>query len=150
MNNAPVSILSFLIMASMVPLLIKNNRTPAYLGHNQGRLAPMPKTPNAVSSQTDDPDKQVAPLPYAGSRDASRDKVVAALSALGNAQIEQNQPDYLHAVVTSPLMRFRDDVEFYFDDQAGVVHYRSQSRSGYSDMGLNRARYEKLRDLYTG
>ncbi len=41
--------------------------------------------------------------------------------------------------------RFRDDVESFIDRQANVIHFRSASRVGYSDLGANRARMEKLR-----
>jgi uncharacterized protein (DUF1499 family) len=52
---------------------------------------------------------------------------------------------YLHAEVTSRIYRFVDDVEFYVDKQAGVIHCRSASRVGYSDFGVNRARIEQIR-----
>jgi uncharacterized protein (DUF1499 family) len=45
-------------------------------------------------------------------------------------------------------MRFHDDLEFYFDDENKFVHFRSSSRIGYSDMGLNRARYKSLMESY--
>jgi uncharacterized protein (DUF1499 family) len=36
-------------------------------------------------------------------------------------------------------------VEFHFDDQAQLIHVRSASRVGYSDMGVNRRRIEAIR-----
>jgi uncharacterized protein (DUF1499 family) len=45
-------------------------------------------------------------------------------------------------------MRYRDDVEFWLDTESQQVHYRSSSRAGYSDMGLNRKRYNKIAELY--
>ncbi len=44
-----------------------------------------------------------------------------------------------------PLMRFRDDVQFRFVEDPGVIHVRSSSRLGISDMGTNRSRVEMLR-----
>ena len=55
---------------------------------------------------------------------------------------------YFHAVSTTITMKYHDDLEFYFDEQAGLVHFRSASRVGYSDRGLNRERYNRLIDLY--
>ena len=41
-------------------------------------------------------------------------------------------------------MRFVDDVEFFYDDKAGLIHVRSASRLGRRDFGVNRARVEAL------
>jgi uncharacterized protein (DUF1499 family) len=46
-------------------------------------------------------------------------------------------------------MKYNDDVEFWLDSDAKQVHFRSASRAGYSDMGLNRTRYEAIAELYS-
>jgi uncharacterized protein (DUF1499 family) len=43
------------------------------------------------------------------------------------------------------IFRFVDDVEFYIDERANLIHFRSASRLGYSDMGVNRKRMETIR-----
>jgi uncharacterized protein (DUF1499 family) len=50
---------------------------------------------------------------------------------------------------TTRLMRFVDDVELLLDAPAGVIHLRSSSRIGHSDLGANRKRVEALRAAYT-
>ncbi len=45
-------------------------------------------------------------------------------------------------------MRFKDDLEFLFDEKEKLVHFRSESRLGHSDLGLNRKRYNELVNLY--
>jgi uncharacterized protein (DUF1499 family) len=40
---------------------------------------------------------------------------------------------------------FVDDGEFALERQARVIHVRSASRVGYSDLGKNRGRVEELR-----
>ena len=57
--------------------------------------------------------------------------------------------NYIYAEFTTAIMRYVDDVEFYFPDEK-VIHIRSASRIGYSDMGLNRKRIEKIRQLFKG
>jgi uncharacterized protein (DUF1499 family) len=52
---------------------------------------------------------------------------------------------YLHAEFTSLFFRFVDDVEFLVDDAAKVIHVRSASRLGRSDLGVNRKRVERIR-----
>jgi uncharacterized protein (DUF1499 family) len=48
------------------------------------------------------------------------------------------------------LLRFVDDVEFLFDDEAKTIHFRSASRTGRSDFGVNRRRMEDIRKLIEG
>ena len=85
----------------------------------------------------------------AGSVAETRDKILACLKQMGDNKIKSRTEDYLHAVFTSRLMRFKDDVELYIDVSAQQVHFRSASRIGYSDLGANRKRYEAFRKLYT-
>lgn len=57
---------------------------------------------------------------------------------------------YLHYEVTSLLFRFVDDVEFLFDDPTRTIRFRSASRTGYGDLGVNRWRMEQIRRLIVG
>ena len=57
---------------------------------------------------------------------------------------------YLYAEFASNLMGFVDDVEFYLDKTAGVIHVRSASRLGQSDLGVNRQRIEAIRAASNG
>jgi uncharacterized protein (DUF1499 family) len=52
--------------------------------------------------------------------------------------------DYVHATVTTALWRFVDDVEFLWSEAEGVIHFRSASRLGRSDLGTNRRRMERI------
>jgi uncharacterized protein (DUF1499 family) len=57
---------------------------------------------------------------------------------------------YLHYEFTSLLLRFVDDVEFLFDDETRTIHFRSASRTGYGDFGVNRSRMEDIRSRLAG
>lgn len=70
--------------------------------------------------------------------------VRAALGELPRCRVVESQADYVHAVVSSRLLRFRDDVEIWIDAEGRLVHFRSASRIGYSDLGVNRRRIEGL------
>mgnify|MGYP003638269591 FL=1 len=71
-----------------------------------------------------------------------------AVAAYGGAEIMREEADYLRVVFVTEKMRFRDDAEFYLDAETRQVHFRSASRAGKSDMGLNGKRYERLTELY--
>jgi len=43
------------------------------------------------------------------------------------------------------VFRFVDDVEFHVDETAKLIHVRSASRVGHSDLGVNRRRVEAIR-----
>jgi len=55
--------------------------------------------------------------------------------------------DYLRVEFRTFWLGFVDDAEFWADPATGVVQLRSASRLGEGDLGANRARIEKLREL---
>jgi uncharacterized protein (DUF1499 family) len=59
------------------------------------------------------------------------------------------EEDYIHAECRSRIFGFVDDVEFWFDGANGVIHFRSASRMGYSDLGVNRKRMERIRKEFS-
>jgi uncharacterized protein (DUF1499 family) len=135
---------------------------PVDLGVKDGRLKRPSKTPNSVSSQADlwPGDKQqdyarIAPLALineggVASGPATLARIEALISTLPGAEIVKREPGYLYATFTTALMKYTDDVEFWFDPAAGVVQVRSASRLGNSDLGANRARVEAIRKLLAG
>jgi uncharacterized protein (DUF1499 family) len=126
-------------------------RRPADLGVRDGRLALCPTSPNCVSSQAapDDAEHHVAPLAFPASAqgDPARTwaQLEAAVRSLERTVVVTLRPDYLHAECSSALLGFVDDLECLLDRGARVVHVRSASRVGYSDLGVNRRRVEELR-----
>lgn len=109
------------------------------------RLKPPPRSPNCVHSAAEPrlPQQSIAPLSGVTLPD-----VKEALTSWSRTRLVEEDAEYLHYVVTSALFRFKDDLEFHATD--GVVHVRSASRVGYSDLGANRKRVEKLRAQLKG
>lgn len=140
-------ILAVLIAAFFIRITIENNRVPK-LGVTDGKLAPISKKPNNVSTQTDVPQKKVATWAFKDSPEATMAAIKKAVEQFGGATVKEESDDYLYVIFTTALMKYRDDAEFYLDKNEGVVHFRSCSRAGYSDMGLNRTRYNELSELY--
>ena len=125
---------------------------PADLGVREGKLKAPSTRPNSVSSQAalwpGHPQLAyagIAPLAVAGDGAAAIAKIRGLLEKTPGARVVQADAGYLRAEFTTPLMRYTDDVEFWFDPAAGAVQVRSASRIGYSDRGANRARIEALR-----
>ena len=125
---------------------------PHNLGVRDGKLKPPSKTENSVSSQADlwpnAPLKdyaRIAPIALQGDAKATIAKIAQVVEALPGATIVERRDDYLYARFTTALMRFTDDVEFWFDPAANVMQVRSASRVGRKDFGVNRSRVENIR-----
>ena len=111
-------------------------------------LASCPDKPNCVSSQSTEKSHAIAPLTYTGSRDEALTHIVTLVVALPRTKLITEADDYLHFEFRSKWFRFVDDVEFWLPkEQPGVIHIRSASRLGYSDLGVNRKRMEQIREL---
>jgi len=130
--------------AAATVLGCRMNRPPV-LGPVAGKLLPCPGSPNCVGSQDPDPDHLIAPLSVRGPVEETMAKLKAAVLAEPRTRVTEEREGYLRAESTSLLFRFVDDVEFLYDGPARVVHVRSASRVGHSDLGVNRRRIEKLR-----
>ena len=129
---------------------------PDNLGLRDGKLKPPSKTPNSVSSQADlwpgHPQAEyarIAPLALAGNGEkagpATMARIQAIVQATPGASVVKAETGYLHATFSTRLMKYTDDVEFWFDPAHGVVQVRSASRLGRKDFGANRARVEAIR-----
>jgi uncharacterized protein (DUF1499 family) len=122
-------------------------KRPDNLGVKDGRLAPPKRTPNCVSSQADPADAEhyIAPIPFKGDTLAAMAAIRKAVEGMTGSTIIRHEGNYLYAEYRTKLMRFVDDVEFTYDEKAGLIHVRSASRLGRRDFGVNRARVESLR-----
>lgn len=122
--------------------------TPRGLGHDQGRLSPCPDSPNCVSSQAEDPQHAIKPLTYEGSRAEAVSRLITVLESIDRMTVEQREQEYIRAVARTRVFKFADDLEFYFPDDEPVIHVRSASRVGHSDLGVNRKRMEDIRSRF--
>lgn len=115
-------------------------KRPNNLGVKDGKLASCPNTPNCVNSQNSDPKSKIAPLPP-----VAIDELKKVIESMERTKIIDSNDSYLYAEFTSKLMGYVDDVEFYLDRSQNVLHVRSASRLGKSDLGVNRKRVEEIR-----
>ena len=111
-----------------------------------GSFAPCSNKPNCVSTKTTSRQHWIKPLKYDDSMETAKERLFQVISEMPRTRLVTNKEDYMHVEFTSKIMRFVDDVEFYFNDP-GLISFRSASRLGYSDMGVNRERMEKIRNF---
>ncbi|MEL6494506.1 MAG: DUF1499 domain-containing protein [Cyanobacteria bacterium J06623_7] len=113
---------------------------PSNLGVKDGKLAACPGSPNCVNSQSGSGKAAIEPLP-----NVSIAEIKQVVTGMERTTVIEETDTYLYAEFKSKLMGFVDDVEFYRDPTANVVHVRSASRLGQSDAGVNRKRVEEIR-----
>jgi uncharacterized protein (DUF1499 family) len=125
---------------------------PAQLGVTNGRLPAPSLNPNSVSSQAslypDNPQHAyaaIAPIQFTGDGEAAMSRLAALLAKSPDTVVVTRKPDYMYVQCSTKVLRFTDDVEFWLDKKAGVIQFRSASRLGQKDFGVNRARMEAIR-----
>lgn len=114
------------------------------------RLPPCPERPNCVSTMAADESHAIPPYRYQKPLSEAKTLLKQAFSELPRTELTGEEEDYLHFEVKSFLFRFVDDVEFWFDEASKTLHFRSASRTGYYDFGVNRKRMERLRQMLAG
>lgn len=136
------------------------------VGLVRGQLGPCPESPNCVNSFADPDDRThyIEPIAFpawaSGSSQSATEDTSASdgtrvldalqevLSTWARTTIETRNDKYIHVRAVSLVMRFVDDMELLLDEEKRVVHVRSASRAGYSDLGVNRKRVERLRSEF--
>jgi uncharacterized protein (DUF1499 family) len=118
---------------------------PQALGVHDGQLAPCPSPSNCVVSQNAGPDRAIAPIAYQTDRNTARKVLLQVLQAVPRTTVVESTEDYIRVESTSRLLGFVDDAEFYLPVGEKVIHIRSASRLGESDLGVNRRRLEQIR-----
>jgi uncharacterized protein (DUF1499 family) len=138
----------FAVFSLTVMMLGCSACRPLNLGITDGRLSPCPDSPNCVSSRSSDKRHFIEPIRYEGTEHRAMGRLITVVQGMKRCRIITIDDHYIHAEFTSAFFRFVDDVEFYFDSEAKIIHMRSASRIGYSDFGVNRQRMEKVRSLF--
>lgn len=67
---------------------------------------------------------------------------------MGAIEIQSDSENgMIHAVFRIPIFGFKDDVNIAVEQSAAghsILHIRSASRTGYSDLGVNRRRVNRI------
>jgi FKBP-type peptidyl-prolyl cis-trans isomerase FkpA len=123
-----------------------SGQRPDHLGASNGRLQPIAADrPNSVSSFAETPYHRIEPLTAGPAPERSFARLVSLVAAEPRVRVIDQRPGYLYAEFRSRWLGFVDDVEFLLDPAHAIIHVRSASRLGHSDLGVNRRRIEHLR-----
>lgn len=112
-----------------------------------GTLAPCPGSPNCVSSLARDDTHFMEPWAYSGATEEAHARLMLILRLLPDVEVVEQDETYIGAEFRVGKI-FVDDVEFLIDPLNRLVHFRSASRLGRSDFGVNRKRMRRIGDAF--
>lgn len=138
--GVPIALLALPAVRAVVALVSR----PAAPGLVDGKLAPLKPTPNNVASYAAAAYPQMEPLRYEGSQADALQRLLAIIADMPRTRVEKIDGNYVHVTFRTPMMHFIDDVEFLFDDAAGRIDFRSASRLGQGDAGVNQRRMQEV------
>ena len=79
-------------------------------------------------------------------------ELIQILENTPRLEIINKEKDYIHAIATSRIMKFIDDIEIKNLNQDNIFQIKSSSRLGIYDLGVNKRRVQTLRfrliDIY--
>ena len=128
----------------IVALFVTLSWYPPMQNSTDTTLSPCPGSPNCVSTEATRESQRVPTVPFTDAPTAALARAKAALLAEPRTKITIERDGRLHAECTSFLFRFVDDVDIVVDPVAHVYRFRSASRVGESDLGVNRKRIARL------
>jgi uncharacterized protein (DUF1499 family) len=136
----------FIYFLSSLFLIQCSGTRPGDLGIRSGKLKDCPNKPNCVQSHLASDDAHfISPITYISPRSEEQKRLKNLLQTMPRTSLVKEEDGYLYYEFTSLLMRYVDDVEFFLDDTTKLIHVRSASRLGHSDLGVNRKRIESIR-----
>ncbi|MFP5259150.1 MAG: DUF1499 domain-containing protein [Acidobacteriota bacterium] len=119
-----------------------SRRMPPSVSPTGGPLRTGDSKPNWVSTTTHKNDV----IHYIAPRACVENPIPALEAALrhGGYAVVAVTERYIQATARSSRFGFIDDMEFLYDPAAGLLHARSASRVGRSDLGMNRRRLTEI------
>ena len=150
--KATLIIMAILVIVIIITLFIRgfNSRKGMAPGLIDGKLTQCSIKPNCVCSDIKkDTQHYISPLilhknSVRVKHSLIKDIIKDIIKDMGGVLILEKE-NYFSFNFTSALFGFVDDVEVRLDSNNGAIHFRSASRVGTSDMGVNRKRIDELK-----
>lgn len=111
---------------------------------NAGSLTPCPDRPNCVSTQATVDRQRMPPIPFTGPAAQAQQRLEQVLQAMSRTTIVKRVPGRLDVEFRSRIFGFVDAAEFIIDESMQQIQFRSGARTGYSDLGVNRKRMQRI------
>lgn len=99
---------------------------------------------NCVVDAPNADDPALRPIPFTAPIEQVVRVMAAAIAGEPRTRLVVEGRRYIRAESRSALFRFVDDVELLADENAGRIHFRSASRRGRWDLGVNERRMRRV------
>lgn len=119
------------------------------LGLSNGKLSACKGAWNcAITQEVDKETPTDNPLYYTMNHHEAFEQLKKIILDFPRADIISQTDEYIHATFTSKFFRFIDDIECYLPKNKKVIHFRSASRSGFYDFGVNKNRINSIKKTF--
>ena len=148
MKNILITLLSLIILIVIALMVLGyRSRSGAPKGLLEGKLTECPDKPNCVCSEYNgNTEHYIDPFIIPDTTIDTRDILIEAIQETGGI-IYSESKEYLAATFSSSFFGFVDDLEVRHDYSKNEIHFRSASRVGHSDLGVNRKRVKSIKAL---
>ncbi len=145
------AVLLVLILAYVLRLIYLVQNTPAAqsFGNGSAITACAITKPNCVSSLNIEDGFMARPIAFLGDAASVMAKLKLAIQTEPNSEVVFENDQQIEVTFKTALFGFRDDASFALNLPANQIEFRSQSRVGYSDLGVNAKRMERIRAAFT-
>ncbi len=143
-------VLLVIILAYVLRLIYLVQTTPAAAGFGTGGavVACAISKPNCVSTRNTEDGFKASPIAFSGDAASAMAKLKQAIHTEPKFEIIYESDLQLEVTFKTALFGFRDDATFAINLPANQIEFRSQSRVGYSDLGVNAKRMERIRKAF--
>lgn len=143
MSLIPIIVFSFIIRLDLMSN--QSQEIDVKLGVIKNKLTKCPDKPNCVVSfYSEDSEHYIAPM----ETDLSINEIKKILMDKLGLKLKSEQENYLYFTYTSNFFEFIDDIEIFKINN--ILYFRSASRVGYSDLGVNKKRVIKIKEMLNG
>ena len=143
-------VLLVLILAYVLRLIYLVQNTPAAAGFGTGTAITACATtkPNCVSTLNTEDGFKANPIAFSVDATSALAKLKAAIQTEPNVEVVFENAQQIEVTFKTALFGFRDDASFAVNPVANHIDFHSVSRVGYSDLGVNRKRMERIRAAF--
>lgn len=125
--------------------LAKTSAAPSGFGTGASELSCPIDHPSCVSSKNSEAGFRIAAFSYSGAPEAALIKLKTAINSEPRVEFRFESATRIEATFKTALFGFPDDATFEINANNGSIELRSKSRVGYSDLGVNGKRIERIR-----
>ena len=137
-----------IVIISLLFILGAKSRNGVAPGLVNGKLSACSKKPNCVCSEIYSSEINSKDTHYIQPIMSSDIAVINSIIENMGGVLVKEKNNYFSYQFTSRIFGFVDDFEVRYDKERKIIHLRSASRVGRSDLGANRKRVEDLKHRY--